>query len=346
MSFSQEAPSLIQYSCERCKTRFVLPPSSRKLGIGGRLRAFSTGVARAFRMHESIGESYEAARRQRLAKMDDEAYQAFVQSFRFCHECRQFVCNDCWSASRRSCLTCADKAMTSLPKARPPFAPTGPDIPRPIVATAPPRKGHLRRDIALLALTLCIVLVAIEGGVLLLNATTGGVAAVPTPNFTPIVVSSASATPTATPAPTPTPVPTPTVAPVLTPSPSPSPSATPTPTATATPTPAPTPVPTVRRTATPTLPPLTSVKIACTATPGGGTAFPYTLKCSETSTRLAGDKLQWYFNGVLETAATTLTVKPADHTSGQSVWLYVTRVGYPTPVRSNVVAINANGTWP
>ncbi len=346
MSFSQEAPSLIQYSCERCKTRFVLPASSRKLGVGGRIRAFSTAIGRAFRMHESIGESYEAASRQRLAKMDDEAYQAFVQSFRFCHECRQFVCNDCWSASRRSCLTCADKAMTGLPTVRPPFAPTGPDIPRPIVATAPPRKGHLRRDLALLALTLCIVLVAIEGGFLLLNATTGGTAAGPTSNYTPIVVSSATATPTATLAPTGTPLPSPTVAPVLTPSPGPTPSPTPAPTATATPTRAPTPVPTVRRTATPTLPPLTAVKIVCAATPDSGTG-PYTLKCSEQTTRLAGDKLQWYFNGELITTATTLTVTNPGWTANQSVWLDVTRVGYPQPVMSNVVSSNAvTGIWP
>ena len=44
MSTSPEAPALIQYACERCKTRFVLPPSSRKLSIGGKFKAMSTGI--------------------------------------------------------------------------------------------------------------------------------------------------------------------------------------------------------------------------------------------------------------------------------------------------------------
>ena len=103
MSTSQEAPALIQYACERCKTRFVLPPSSRaRSASAGRLRAFCMGLGRTVRFHEGLGASVDTARRQLLAKMDDEAYQSFVQSFRFCHECRQFVCNDCWSTSRRS----------------------------------------------------------------------------------------------------------------------------------------------------------------------------------------------------------------------------------------------------
>ncbi len=174
MSTSQEAPALIQYACERCKTRFVLPPSSRKLSIAGKLRAFSIGVGRTFRHHEGLGASYESSRRQLLAKMDDEAYQAFVQSFRFCHECRQFVCNECWSTSRRSCLTCVAKAMTGTVRPRPPFAPAGPEIPRPVVAAVVPRRGRLRRDAALAALAVAIVLLSVEGGYLLIASGTPG----------------------------------------------------------------------------------------------------------------------------------------------------------------------------
>ena len=112
MTSTPEAPALIQYACERCKTRFVLPPSSRGLSFAGKLRAFSMSVGRSVKLHEGLGAGYDTARRQLLAKMDDEAYQSFVQSFRFCHECRQFVCNECWSAARRSCLTCVAKSMT------------------------------------------------------------------------------------------------------------------------------------------------------------------------------------------------------------------------------------------
>jgi hypothetical protein len=238
MSTSQEAPALIQYACERCKTRFVLPPSSRKLSLAGKFKAFSAGLSRTFRYHEGLGSSYDTARRQLLAKMDDEAYQSFVQSFRFCHECRQFVCNECWSTSRRSCLTCVAKSMTGTARPRPPFAPTGPEIPRPALgAAAIPRKGRLRRDATVVALGLAIVLLVVEGGILLVNATAPGNPAPTNP-----VVAQASPTPTPTPAPTATPLitasptagptlpqtppPSPTDTPAVSPSASPSPSAT------------------------------------------------------------------------------------------------------------------------
>jgi hypothetical protein len=264
MSSTQESPTLIQYACERCKTRFVLPPSSRKLSLAGKLRAFSIGVGRTFRHHEGLGAGYDSARRQLLAKMDDEAYQSFVQSFRFCHECRQFVCNECWSTSRRSCLTCVAKSMTGTVRPRPPFAPTGPEIPRPALASGPVRKGRLRRDIALAALAVAIVLLSIEGGVLLVEATSGPntpaektiyvAVATDTASSAPTATTSGmsssathSAGPKATPTPTAAPTPTPTAAP------------TPTPTRTATPSPTETPIPTASLTPTqrpaPTLPP-------------------------------------------------------------------------------------------
>lgn len=272
MSSSQEAPALIQYACERCKTRFILPPSSRKLSIAGKFRALSMGVRRAFKFHEGLGAGYDTYRRQLLAKMDDEAYQSFVQSFRFCHECRQFVCNECWSTSRRRCLTCVAKSMTGTVRPRPPFVPTGPEIPRPVVSLPnPPRRGRMRRDIALVGLALMIVLVSLEAGILLVSAMPG-----------PVVNASASA-PTATPAPTASPTEEPSATDVATASPtalpaSPSPSAsakasrtvtptraparapthapTPRPSATPTPTPAPTPTRAPTDTPTPTPPPL------------------------------------------------------------------------------------------
>jgi hypothetical protein len=266
MTTSQEAPALIQYACERCKTRFVLPPSSRHLSVAGKLRAFSTGLGRMFRFHEGLGAGYDTARRQLLAKMDDEAYQSFVQSFRFCHECRQFVCNECWSNSRRSCLTCVAKSMTGTARPRPPFAPTGPDIPRPVVSTMPLRRGRLRRDVTLVALAVAIVMLALEGGVLLAAVTSPG----PTPA---IVYVTPSPSPSATAVPSPTEMAT--VVPIATesatPSASPSemPSASPTLTPTEAPTAAPTPVPTIRITPPPATPGPTAPpapEIVCSAT--------------------------------------------------------------------------------
>lgn len=136
MSTAAEAPGLIQYACERCKTRFVLPPSQRHLGFGGRLKASGMAISRTLRYHEGLGSTYDGARRQMLAKMDDDAYQSFVQSFKFCHECRQFVCSECWSNSRKTCLGCFAKAAGTGTRQRPPFAPEGPPIPRPVAGAA------------------------------------------------------------------------------------------------------------------------------------------------------------------------------------------------------------------
>ena len=268
MSTSQEAPALIQYACERCKTRFVLPPSSRKLSIPGKFRALSIGLGRFFRYHEGVAAGYDTARRQLLAKMDDEAYQSFVQSFRFCHECRQFVCNECWSTSRRSCLTCVAKSMTGTVRPRPPFAPTGPEIPRPVVAAVVPRKGRLRRDVGLVALAIAIVLLSVEGGYVLIAATSGSGPTPRTilvtlrprlsPSNTPVKTAViAVASPTARPTPTPT----------ASPSPSPSPSATASPAVTPAPTRAPVVTAPPARTAAPTAPPAPTPPPAATTPP-------------------------------------------------------------------------------
>jgi hypothetical protein len=257
MNGSQEAPALIQYACERCKTRFVLPPSSRKLSLAGRFRAFSSGVRRSFRFHEGLGSAYDTSRRQLLAKMDDEAYQSFVQSFRFCHECRQFVCNECWSTSRRSCLTCVAKSMTGTARPRPPFAPTGPEIPRPAYgAVAPARRGRLRRDAIVVALALAIVLLVVEAGVLLTSSMLAGPAGTPPIIYVPAssspsasVASTGSQGPTATATTTATATAAATPSGVASPSPTGSPSAAPSPTRT------PMPMPTIRITPGPTVPP-------------------------------------------------------------------------------------------
>jgi hypothetical protein len=303
MSTSQEAPALIQYACERCKTRFVLPPSSRKLSIAGRVRAFSMGVGRTFRHHEGLGAGYDSSRRQLLAKMDDEAYQAFVQSFRFCHECRQFVCNECWSTSRRSCLTCVAKSMTGTARPRAPFAPTGPEIPRPAIAAAPPRRGRLRRDLALVAVAIAIVLVSIEGGVLLVGATSG------TPSVTAnnvIAVVSPSASPSPSPTATPTAAPTDTPMPSFSDSPIPSDSPSPSPSltvcSTSSDSPVQSPSPSGCPTASPTLapapkatpvPPLPNPSFSCGAFGGTDGAVS---TCTTASTFSVHDKVTWFID--------------------------------------------------
>ena len=331
MSSSPEAPALIQYACERCKTRFVLPPSSRKLSIAGKFRAFSMGVGRAFKFHEGFGSAYDASRRQLLAKMDDAAYQSFVQSFRFCHECRQFVCNECWSTSRRSCLTCVAKSMTGAVRPRPPFAPSGPEIPRPAVAlAAAPRRGRLRRDAIVVAMVVAVLMLFLEGGVLLMAATSPGptpaiIYATASPSPSASAQASASVRATATPTLAATPSPT-AIATPITGTPTPIPTASPT----DTPTPAPTPVPTPTRRPTPTpVPPLTvSPIISCSGSP--------TLVCHlvNASSFLPIDTVTWYFQGIPGGNGTYDISAPGSY----SVQLKVTRAGGGS-LMSNVVSI-------
>ncbi|MFI5259270.1 MAG: hypothetical protein ACHQ01_06650, partial [Candidatus Limnocylindrales bacterium] len=176
MTEFQGTPALIQYACERCKTRLVLPPSRRRLGLAGKLRAFSMGAGRTIRLHEGFWAGYDLARRQLIARMDDQAYQSFVQSFHFCHDCRQFVCDECWSSAYRRCLTCVAKAMPGAVRPLPPFVPIGPEIPRSVVVAALSPRGRLRRDFTTLALALGVVILTIEGGLLLATASSGPIA--------------------------------------------------------------------------------------------------------------------------------------------------------------------------
>jgi len=326
MSTSQEAPALIQYACERCKTRFVLPPSSRKLSIAGKGRAISMGIGRALTNHEGLGVAYDTARRQLLAKMDDDAYQSFVQSFRFCHECRQFVCNECWSTSRRSCLTCVAQTMTGTVRPRPPFAPTGPEIPRPAIssAVAPVRKGRLRRDVALVALALAIILVSLEAGILIVGMI---------PAAGPAAVATATPTAEVTAPPTATAVGSPTA--TLSGSPSTTASATASATATATATGTPSPTPTKRITPAPTgtptptpVPPIGNPTIGCTSADYDGSTLPYHLSCSIGNySPLPGDTYNWYVGGNPAGTGQTMANYSIGDLDGKSVEVHIHRSG-------------------
>ena len=302
MSAGQDAPALIQYACERCKTRFVLPPSSRHLGFGGRFKAAGMAVSRTIRFHEGLGSTYDGARRQLLAKMDDDAYQSFVQSFKFCHECRQFVCSECWSASRKTCLGCFAKAAGTTVRQRPPFAPVGPSIPRPVAAAAPTgRRRRFATDASLLVMAAAVILLVVELIVILPNGNK-------TNGADPSNIALAS--PTTSPTATPTDVPTdpPTAAPTDTPIPTIAPTATPAPTPTPAPTAAPTAKPAPPRTAAPPPPWPTVINVNCsgigtvtcswTNKHAGWSSITWTLTQSDGSTQTASNIQSATFHGV------------------------------------------------
>ncbi len=280
MGGAMDAPALIQYACERCKTKFVLPPSSRRLSFSGRLKATGTALGQSLKHRQGFGSSFDSARRQILAKMDDDAYQAFVQSFKFCHECRQFVCSECWSNSRKTCLGCFARAAGTTIKAKPPFVPEGPSIQRPMPALAPAkRKGHLRRDAGLLLAAAAVLLIVVEAVIALptVMAKPGGqdpignVTEPPTASPTQAVV---VATDTPTPVPTETASPSPSPSPTESPSPSPSPS--------------PTPAPTTNKTAPPAFP---APKISCAPNPAAAGAG---VTCTWTNYKTGFTYARWY----------------------------------------------------
>jgi hypothetical protein len=317
MSTGQEAPALIQYACERCKTRFVLPPSRRRLGFGGRLRATGMALSRTLRFREGLGSTYDGARRQLLAKMDDDAYQSFVQSFKFCHECRQFVCSECWSTSRKTCLGCFAKAAGTAIRPRPPFAPDGPSVPRPAVgaaalgtaalaasvgranaatapaATAPaataPAVGRrrLRTDASLLVMAAAVILLAFELVIMLPGIGRSNDAGPTATNF--VAADSPSASPTD--APTTAPTPTATLVPTASPTPTATPTASPTPSPSPSPSPSPTPKPATPKPATPKpvvtpKPYPTSVTLNCSAVTGA-------IKCTMTNYDSRATSMAW-----------------------------------------------------
>jgi len=95
---AEEPLALIEYTCERCQRGFVRPRLSQHLGFAGEFHVLCMGLGRTLRYQKSLATTCGEARQQLLVKADDDAYQSFVRGVRFCPECRQFVCHECWWA--------------------------------------------------------------------------------------------------------------------------------------------------------------------------------------------------------------------------------------------------------
>ena len=131
---------LVQYVCERCHTRFVLALSGRKLSPSNKVRAALEAARHTvLRRDGSYATNLTEATRRIGQVIADAEYERFRRSFNFCHNCRQFVCSDCWNDTQRQCLTCAPrKAVRAAgPRAAkgpvaPSLDPDGPQITRPL----------------------------------------------------------------------------------------------------------------------------------------------------------------------------------------------------------------------
>ena len=108
----------VRYACERCKSESVLAPGRVGLGPVGWLKVRLLVIGRSIRRSEDARRSFDEIRAQVLAKIDEDAYQAFSSRFRFCHDCRRFVCPRCWNRSWSSCKSCVAAAMKRMSPTR------------------------------------------------------------------------------------------------------------------------------------------------------------------------------------------------------------------------------------
>jgi hypothetical protein len=251
--------AMLEYTCERCSRGFV-PPK-----LGGR------GIGR------------DDARRPADTRADDEAFRLFAQTVHFCAECGQFVCAECWLASRGTCLRCATGStgaasglVRPLTQVRITAAPAIPA--RAIPAPAGGHRGGFPLSFMRVACGAALVLVLGGGAVLAVVAnrerpsqsvagatgaaaqTTsqvdGGMATPDDQSMDPALIPAASSTDVASNSPEPSATgsetPGPSGGPRATKTPPPAGTHPPTPTPTPTEEPTPTPTPTEEPTATPT----------------------------------------------------------------------------------------------
>jgi len=111
---ARAVPGTVRYACERCKTDKVLAPAPRTLGPAGWLHARILSAGTSLSSHKGARRSFRDIRAEMLARAADDAARSFSDSFRFCHECRRFVCPGCWSPARQICKTCLARAKKRL----------------------------------------------------------------------------------------------------------------------------------------------------------------------------------------------------------------------------------------
>jgi hypothetical protein len=146
-SAARAGQDAVRYACERCKTESVLAPTPSSLGRGGRLHAHFLIIVRTIGPHEGPRQTLAQVAAGLLARAEDDAYRTFTSRFRFCHECRRFVCPSCWSRSWRCCKSCVARAMKAMS----------------------PRRRHFRFGLSLTVIAASLLLLAVGFGSLLLR---------------------------------------------------------------------------------------------------------------------------------------------------------------------------------
>ena len=92
--------------CERCGTAYTLGNGPRLPGFAS-LPVVARGLRNLILSDDSLGDVIAQAREEHAGTLSARQLAAFERTFRFCMECRQYVCRDCWNDARGRCATCA-----------------------------------------------------------------------------------------------------------------------------------------------------------------------------------------------------------------------------------------------
>jgi len=104
----------ITYACERCKVERSLAPARQSPGRVRRLRIRLAALWQGGLEGETRSVTVARLKQEYLANAEEAAYGKFTGSFRFCHECRRFVCPKCWNLTWHTCKSCVERAMKKM----------------------------------------------------------------------------------------------------------------------------------------------------------------------------------------------------------------------------------------
>ena len=97
--------TLTESFCERCGTRYEFAAPSGLTPMR-RTRGVIAGLKNYILSQDSLSDSMEDARRAHQDALAATQLDAFHSSFRFCFECRQYSCTNCWNDDAGSCQSC------------------------------------------------------------------------------------------------------------------------------------------------------------------------------------------------------------------------------------------------
>jgi hypothetical protein len=101
------APAPARSFCERCGEGHVLQQETRRRLPGLALPVVTKGLRNFVTSDDTLRAAMTQARIEDDDVRSSRLDEAFRRTFRFCLNCRQYVCHECWNAEAARCATCA-----------------------------------------------------------------------------------------------------------------------------------------------------------------------------------------------------------------------------------------------